>query len=76
MTAATAVKHFDANPNSGSDVRRLSVHETTVGMGIIVVGVAWLAFYIIALAHSLFADPAPPTSTAKPTAVIFVPVPR
>src|SRR5262245_51586111 len=72
-----AVDRFDSSPSIGRDAYRLSVHESTVGKGSIVVGLVWLAFYGIAVVYSLIAQPAPSTSTAKsPASSIAVQSPR
>ena len=71
-----AVDRFDSSPSIGRDAYRLSVHESTVGKGSIVVGLVWLAFYGIAVVYSLVSQPAPSTSTAKSPASIAVQSPR
>jgi hypothetical protein len=71
-----AVDRFDSIPNIGRDAYRLSVHESTVAKGSIVVGLVWLAFYAIAVVYSLVSAPAPLTATAKPPASIAVSSPR
>jgi hypothetical protein len=71
-----AVDRFDGNPNIGRDAYRLSVNESTVGKGSIVVSLLWLAFYVIAVAYSLISEPAPLTATAKPPASIAAPSPH
>jgi hypothetical protein len=72
----TTIDHSDSRPNIGRDAYRLSVHESTVGKGSIVVGLVWLAFYVIAVVYSLMSQPAPSTSTAKSPASMAVQSPR
>lgn len=71
-----AVDRFDSSPSIGRDAYRLSVHESTVGKGSIVIGLVWLAFYGIAVVYSLISEPAPSTATAKSPASIAVQSPR
>jgi hypothetical protein len=71
-----AVDRFDGSPNIGRDAYRLSAHDSTVGKGSIVVALVWLAFYVIAMAYPLISEPAPLTSTAKPSAPMAAPSPR
>ncbi len=64
------------SPSIGRDAYRLSPHESTAGQGSIVVGLVWLAFYVMAVVYSLISEPAPLTSTARPAAPIAIPAPR
>ena len=61
----TTVDHFDSRPNIGRDAHRLSVHDSTVGKGSIVVGLLWLALIVIAVAPSLIPQPAALALPAK-----------
>jgi hypothetical protein len=66
----TTIDHSDSRPNIGRDAYRLSVHESTVGKGTIVVGVVWLALYVFAVVPSLIYQPAALTTTAKLSASV------
>ena len=76
QSGVQAVDRFDSSPSIGRDAYRLSVQESTVGKGSIVVGLVWLAFYGIAVVYSLMSEPGPSTSTAKSPASIAVQSPR
>ena len=75
-SSVTAIDRFDGNPNIGRDAYRLSVNESTVGKGSIVVSLVWLVLYVMAVVYSLISEPAPVTATVKPPASIAVPSPR
>jgi hypothetical protein len=66
----TTIDHSDSRPSIGRDAYRLSVHESTVGKGTIVVGVVWLALYVIAVVPSLISQPAALATTAKLSASV------
>ena len=75
-SGVTTVDHSDSRPNIGRDAYRLSVHESPVGKGTIVVGLVWLALYVIAVVPLLMSQPAPSASTAKSPVSIAVQSPR
>jgi hypothetical protein len=65
-----AVDRFDSVPNIGREAYRLSTHESTVAKGSVVVGLLWLALYVIAIVYSPVSEPA---STPKSTASMTTP---
>jgi len=68
----TTIDHSDSRPNIGRDAYPLSVHESTVGKGTIVVGVVWLVLYVFAVVPSLISQPEALTTTVELSASVAV----
>ena len=61
----TAVDQSESNPSIGRDAYRLGGSEGTVGYGSIVVGLVWLALYVIVVLFGPTSEQGASTSTAK-----------
>jgi hypothetical protein len=49
---AQTVNHFDSSPDVGRDAYRLGSRDAAVGAGSVVIGILWLALYVMAVLYT------------------------